>query len=239
VTNVVVLNSQVHAKLRVHAQPSATLGDNQRFVAIVAGEFAVAALHYPLFFSKDADTGRFYCGAMLGFDANENLLLEEQRGQKIYRPLNLQRGPFYTSGADLAIDLEHARVASSGETALFDERGEASAYLKSVIDLMNDLKIGAERTKQFIDGLLQLKLIEPLSLNVNFDDGSRREITGLYTVNHDGLKALPDAQVLDLFRRGYLQLIYLQLASLSHVSTLARKKNLGFLGGDPSRPPRT
>jgi hypothetical protein len=238
VTNVVVLNNHAHLKLRVHAQPSASLGDNQRFVPIVVAEFAAAAMHYPLFFSKEADTGRFYCGAMLGFDADENLLLGEQREQKLYRPLNLQRGPFYTSGADLAIDLEHPRVGSSGETALFDERGEPSAYLNSIIGLMNDLKIGADRTRQFIDMLLGMKLIEPLTVNASFDDGSRREITGLYTVNHDSLKALPDAQVLELFRRGYLQLIYLQLASLSHVSTLARKKNASFLDADPKRSAR-
>jgi len=41
--------------------------------------------------------------------------------------------------------------------------------------------------------------------------------------------------VLDLFRRGYLQLIYLMLASLKHVSALARKKNLSFLPGGASR----
>jgi hypothetical protein len=37
---------------------------------------------------------------------------------------------------------------------------------------------------------------------------------------------------LDLFRRGYMQLIYLMLNSLNHISTLAQKKNKSFLQGD-------
>jgi hypothetical protein len=227
--NVVVLNKETHRRLRVHAQPSAVLGDNQRFVPAVVGEFATLALHYPLLFSKEADTGRFYCGAMLGIDADENLFLEEQRDLQFYRPLNLQRGPFYTAGPDLAIDIDHPRLAAGGDTALFDAGGEPSTYLQSIIGLMNDLKVGLDRTRQFIDILLTLKLIEPLTIKANLDDGSKREITGLYTINPDSLKALPDEKVLELFRRGYLQLIYLQLASLNHVATLARKKNAGFL----------
>jgi SapC len=237
--NIVVLNNHAHRKLRVHAQPSATLGDNQRFVAVVVGEFSLLAMHCPLFFSKEADTGRFYCGAMLGFDQQENLFLEEHREQKLYRPLNLQRGPFYTSGPDLAIDMEHPRVASSGDQALFDEKQEPSSYLKSIIDLMNDLKVGLDRTRQFIDTLLGLQLIEPLTVKADFDDGSQREIAGLYTVSHDALRSLTDDKVIELFRRGYLQLIYLQLASLAHVSGLARRKNLSFMRRDSQPSDRT
>jgi hypothetical protein len=98
-SNIVLLDSRSHRKLRVHAQPAAHYGDNQRFVAVVVSEFPALAMRYPILFSKDADTGRFYCGAMMGFDACENLFLNEQRTSGVYRPLNLQRGPFLTSGS--------------------------------------------------------------------------------------------------------------------------------------------
>jgi hypothetical protein len=229
-SNIVLLDSQSHRKLRVHAQAAAHYGDNQRFVAVVVGEFHALAMHYPILFSKDADTGQFYCGAMLGFDAGENLFLDEQRALSAYRPLNLQRGPFLTSGSDLAIDLDHPRVAPSGDQQLF-EGGEPSSYLQSIMGLMRDLRPGLERTRIFIDTLLRLKLIEPMTVSARFDDGTNREFTGLYTVNRDQLKELADAAVLDLFRRGYLQLIYLMLASLDHVSSLAQRKNRSFLPG--------
>jgi hypothetical protein len=234
-SNIVILNTDAHRKLRVHAQPSLDLGDNQRFVAVAIGEFPFLAMHYPILFSKDADTGQFYCGVMLGFDAGENLFIDAHRDEKLYRPLNLQRGPFYTAGEDLAIDLDHPRVAAAGDQALFSEAGEPSDYLRSIMSLMRDLKPGLERTKVYIETLLQLKLIEPLTITSRFDDGSHREIAGLYTVNREVLAGLNDSAVLDLFRRGYLQLIYLQRASLNHVSVLARKKNLSFLPHEPRR----
>jgi hypothetical protein len=234
-SNIVLLDSRSHRTLRVHARPAAHYGDDQRFVAVVVNEFPALAMHYPILFSKDADTGQFYCGAMLGFDAGENLFLDEHRSLSLYRPLNLQRGPFLTSGSDLAIDLDHPRVAPSGDQELFTEAGEPSGYLQSIMGLMRDLRPGLERTRIFIDTLLGLKLIEPMTISARFDDGTNHQFTGLYTVNRDQMKELADAAALDLFRRGYLQLIYLMLASLNHVSALAQRKNRSFLPGGEAR----
>jgi hypothetical protein len=231
VTNVVVLNSRAHAALRVHASVSALHGDARRFVPVVIAEFPMLAMHYPLLLSKDADTGTFYCGAMLGFDEGENLFIREQAGQDAYRPLNLQRGPFYTAGADLAVDLDDPRVAASGEQPLFEPSGDPTAYLQSIMALMRDLKPGLERSRMFVETLLGMKLLEPVSIDARFDDGSRRDVVGLYTIDRDALKQLPDEAVLQLFRRGYLQLVHHMLASLQHVAALAKRKNRLFLPG--------
>jgi hypothetical protein len=224
VTNIVALNNQTHRSLRVQAEPSARYGDNQRFVQIVVGEFSHLVLQCPILLSKSADTGAFFCGAMLGVDEGENLFLNEG-GYEGHRPLNLQRMPFYVSGAELGIDLDHPRVSQERGQALFTEEGEATAYLESIKAAFRDLKPGIEMTKAFIDTLMRLKLVEPIDIKLGFDDGSKRELAGLYTVNQPVLRALPDASVLDLFRRGYLQLIYLMIASLKQVPVLARKKN--------------
>lgn len=228
-SNIVLLDSQSHRKLRVHARPAAACGDNQRFVAVVVNEFPLLAMSYPILFSKDADTGQFYCGAMMGFDSGENLFAEEQRASSAYRPLNLQRGPFHTAGSDLAIDLDHPRVSPSGDQELFTDAGEPSSYLRSIMGLMRELRPGLERTRIFIETLMSLGLIEPMTITARFDDGLKREFTGLYTVNRDRLSELADAAVLDLFRRRYLELIYLLLGSLNHVSDLAQRKNRSFL----------
>jgi len=222
VTNIVALNTQDHRALCVDAAASARYGDSQRFVPVVVGEFAHLVPHYPVFFSKDAETGGFYCGAMLGIDEGENLFLEDGAG--VYRPLNQRRMPFYTAGSDIAIDLDHPRVGQTGHK-LFEEDGRPSAYLNSMVNLFRDLKPGLEQTKVFVDTLLGLKLIEPLDIDLAFDDGSKRQLEGLYTINQERLKQLPDAKVVELFHRGYLQAIYLMIASLKQVSVLAQKKN--------------
>jgi hypothetical protein len=222
VANIVALNTKDHRALCVDAASSARYGDGQRFVPVVVNEFAHLVPHYPVFFSKDAETGSFYCGAMLGIDEGENLFLNDGAG--VYRPLNMRRMPFYTAGSDIAIDLDHPRVGQAGHK-LFEEDGRPSAYLNSMVNLFRDLKPGLEQTKVFDDTLLGLKLIEPLDINLAFDDGSKRQLEGLYTINQDRLKQLPDAKIVELFHRGYLQAVYLMIASLKQVSVLAQKKN--------------
>lgn len=234
-TNIVPLNSVAHRTLRVVAGAAARRGDTQRFVAVIVNEFSLLAPHYPILLSKDADTGAFYCGAMLGFDPGENLFLHDPRDADVYRPLNLQRGPFFTAGSELAIDLDSPRVAANGEgEALFGEGGVPTAYLESIMALMRELRPGLERTKVFVSTLMEMKLVEPMTIDVGFDDGTKRKITDLYTIDQQALRALADAPVLDLFRRGYLQLIYLMIGSLKHIPRLAQAKNRRLLEGSES-----
>ena len=216
-TNIALLNKEAHRNLRV--LPAG--GDDKNFIAVVVNEFSHLGLHYPILFSKDPETGAFYCGAMLGIDTGENLFQDE--GLNVYRPLNLQRGPFYTHGDELAVDLDHPRIGAAGQT-LFTEAGEPTPYLQTVVGLFRDLVPGMERTKVFIATLLNLKLIQPVDIDLAFDDGSKRSLQGLYTIDTEALRNLPDAAALDLFRRGYLQLIYLMIASMKQIPILARKK---------------
>jgi hypothetical protein len=228
-TNIVVLNSKTHRDVRVQTEASAKFGDNQHYVLVVVTEFPLLVTHYPILFSKDVETGAFFCGAMMGIDEGENLFLKEGQGHEGYRPLNLQRAPFFVSGPELAIDLDHARIATDKGQPLFNDRGEATPYLESVRSAFQQLKPGIEMTKIFIETLLKLNLLEPIDVVLGFDDGSKRNLADLYTINQDALRKLPDASVVELFRRGYLQLIYLLIASLKQIPVLAKKKNDRFL----------
>jgi hypothetical protein len=226
-TKVALLNNHDHRALRVQAGASVRYGDNQRFVAVILGEFPHLVAHYPILLTKDQNTGAFFAGAMLGFDEGENLFLDE-RGMETYRPLNLQRGPFFTAGNEVAIDLDSPRLEAGGQP-LFTEQGEPTQYLQSIMALFRDLKPGLEMTKTFVEALVGLKLVETIDIDLAFDDGSKRKLTGLYTVNQQSLGALSDATVIALFRKGYLQLIYLMIASLKQVPVLARRKNDALL----------
>jgi len=228
-TNIVVLNVRAHRDIRVQAEASAKFGDNQRYVQVVVTEFPLLVTHYPILLSKDSETGAFFCGAMLGIDEGENLFLKEDGGHDGHRPLNLQRMPFYVSGDDLAIDLDHSRVAVDKGQPLFDDQGEPTAYLDSIKATFQQLKPGMEMTKRFVETLLRFDLLEPIDVVLGFDDGTKRNLADLYTINQEVLRKLPDAAVLELFRRGYLQLIYLLIASLKQIPVLAQKKNSRFL----------
>jgi hypothetical protein len=226
VANIVLLNNEQHRDIRVCADASVELGDGQRFVPIVLNEIPYLVAHYPLLFSKDAETGAFYLGAVLGFDEGENLFLEED----CYRPLQLRRMPFFTAGEQVAIDLEHKRVGHPKGAALFNDQGEPTAYLAGVVGILRELRSGETATKDFIARLMQLKLIEALTVTLGFDDGPR-ELVGLYTINKDHLAALEDAQVVELFRNGDLQAIHSLIASMRHIATMANRKNRRLTNG--------
>jgi hypothetical protein len=220
--NITVLNNLEHRSLRVQPGASARFGDDRRFVAVIVGEFPFLAAHYPILLTKDAQTGGFLVGAMLGFDEGENLFLDDA-GMESYRPLNMQRGPFFTAGSELAIDLDHPRLG--GGELLFTETGAPAPYLQRVTALFRDLVPGIQHTRDFIETIVRLKLVEPIDITAAFDDGNKRNLTDLYTINQDALRALPDAAVIELFRKGYLQLAHLMIGSLKQVAILAQKKN--------------
>lgn len=224
-TQIVLLDKEAHRSLKVDGRASAAYGDDRHFVQVTVNEFPLLVVHYPLFFSKDPNTGGFYCGAMLGFKEGENLFLREWEEREFYRPLVLQRGPFYAQGPSLAIDLDHPRVGAEGGKPLFTEYGHPTRYLQSIIWAFQDLKPGLETSNFFVARLLELNLIEPIELDLEFEDGSTHKCVGLYTVNQETLGRLPDAVVVELFRRGYLRLIHMMITSLKQFPILARKKN--------------
>ena len=224
-TNIVPLNKDTHRSIEVDTRASAAYGDNRRFTPVMVSEFPQLLVHYPILFSKDANTGRFYCGALLGFDEGENLFLEEWGEREFYRPLTLQRGPFYAQGPEVAIDLDDPRVGAAGGERIFTEHGQPTRFLQSIIWAFQDLAPGLETPRRFVARLTELNLIEPIELEVECADGSMRRCMGLYAVNQASLTQLPDAVVLELFRRGYLRLIHYMIGSLKHFPLLARRKN--------------
>ena len=229
-TQIVPLNKEQHRNLKVDGRPSAAYGDNQHFVQVIVDEFSHLLVHYPILFGKQRETGQLFCGVMLGFIEGENQFLDEWRREpEFYRPLSLQRAPFFAHGPELAIDLDDPRVDAEGGKPLFTEQGQPSRYLQHIIWAFQDLHPGIERTKIFIARLLELNLIEPIDIEVEFEDGTLRHCEGLYTINQDVLTRIPDAVAIELFRRGYLALIHMMIASLKQVRVMARTKNARLL----------
>ncbi len=73
-----MLNNVAHKDLRVITRPAAQFGDNVPTVLTFPTEYGDVQREYPIFFRKDATTGEFMSVALLGFEKNENLFLDEQ-----------------------------------------------------------------------------------------------------------------------------------------------------------------
>ena len=221
-SNFALLNTETHRGLKVRPDAAAKYGDNQRFVSVIPAEFPLLAVHYPILIAKDATNGELALGALLGFDENENLFLTD-KGMDSYRPLNLQRGCFFAANDQVAIDMDSPRIGKDGE-ALFDDKGQPTQFLQNVMAIFRELIQGTAQAKQFVETLEKLKLLEAIDINASFHDGSKNTLSGVFTIHQANLRALADDQVLDLFRREYLQAIYLMIASLRQLPVLLQMK---------------
>lgn len=221
--NLELLNAQHHAGLRLSDLPSG----GPHFVQVVASEFVAAAAVCPIFLTKNAETGRFYAGAMFGFEPGENLLRHGGAGRPLFTPLDLERTGFFITSDDgaVAIDPAHPRFTAPQGAPLFEGDGQPSPALRRIQHVLAQLNVGVPETDAFIQALIEARLVEPVDVDLSFDDGRTLNLTGLYTVSLDALGELDDAAVLGLFRRGYLQLIYAMNGSLKQVSSLAKLRN--------------
>lgn len=215
-----VVNSDTHATVRMRAPDDAA-----PFVRIVLGEFSAAAAACPLLLSKRPDTGAFYVGALQGFKPGERLT-DAPDGRPAFHPLETIRGGFFAVEDNIALDRAHDRFArvDDGES-LFDGEGRATRSLKAVQAALGQLMAGEQATEAFVAKLLSYGLVEPIDVSLNFDDGERLRLEGLYTISLDALGEIDDAAALDLFRSGHMQCAYNMIMSLQHIPLMARRRN--------------
>jgi SapC len=235
--NLVTVDSRAHRDLRVsrHVNPQVAQVDA---VSVVPREFQRLVAHYPIFFTKGSASGLFEPAVLLGFQKKENLFLVEDRWDATYVPLQMQRQPFSLKprpgeaqgSVDIAIDMSSPQVLAREGERLFQDDGQPSRYLQNITSILSALVNGANEGYAFTGRLAQLNLLEPVKINVEFVDHSEAKLEGLYWIAAAVLKALPAAQLAELRDREFLEWMYFQMASVSHVSSLVARKN-GLLSG--------
>jgi len=235
--NNVLINSVDHQNLKVNTEYSEKYGDNVWYALTFPAEFRSAQAYYPIFFNKDASTGQFCPVTLFGFQDKENLFLSDNKWNAPYVPMSVARQPFLIGvqkinedGQDkeqrvLHIDLDHPRVNQETGEALFLEFGGNTAYLDTAADMLETLHHGIIDNKSFVDTLIEHDLLEPFTLDIVLNDNSNNQMVGFYTINEDKLNEL-DAQTLaNLHNKGFLQAIYMTIASQSNIRGLMNIKN--------------
>lgn len=223
-----LLNVESHRDLRMRIDAG---GPHPHFAMIILSEFPAAASTCPIFLAKDSGTGDFYAAALFGFQPGEVLVEAAGAGKSAFQPLDLQRQGFFASEQHIAIDPGHPRFGAGATIALFEEDGTPSNALRKIQRIIGQLTGGGEATRDFIRELLRLKLVEPIDISLQFDDGQRLSLDGLYTVGRDALSDLDDSDILALFRKGYLQAALCMSFSLNQIPILAQRRNERLTAG--------
>jgi hypothetical protein len=235
--NYQLLNNIDHKDLRIIIDRSAEYGDDVWYATTFPEEFRHVQRHYPIFFTRNPDSGEIHALAMFGVEEGENLFLDERGWEAGYIPLDIVRKPFLIGFQDqqgqggasrepvITVDMDSPRVSTGRGEAVFLEHGGNSPYIEQVGSILKALHQGLRRSGPFYDVLAELDLLESFVVDVQLKDGSEHRMTGFHTINEDRLKALDGEQLAMLSQRGYLEAIYMVIASMSHLPDLIDRKN--------------
>lgn len=237
--NYKLLNNIDHMDLKILIDRSAELGDDIWFSATFPNEFRNLQNFYPIVFTKNTESGEYQAVALFGFEEGENLFLDESgHGWKAsYIPLNVMRMPFLIGFQEqvqdgqmvrepvITFDMDSPRVNREHGEALFLEHGGNSPYTEQVASILKVLQEGVRRGERFYEALVQHDLIESFVMDVELEDGSENRLSGFYTINEDALRELGGEALADLNRRGYLEAIYMVIASMGNLQAMVDEKN--------------
>ena len=235
------LNNVDHGSLRVITERGAQYGDQVMFVPTFPAEMRSVQAHYPILLHKQPESGRFMPVALFGFEEGENLFLEGNSWHAAYIPMMVRRQPFLigfqqrSPGAAqervITIDLDNPRVSEREGTALFLQQGGNSEYLEAMATMLEAIHQGHAQNAALIDALLELELIEAITLNITLNDQSENQLRGMFALNDERLQKLGGAALGELNRAGFLLPAYMMLASQSQLGRLVEMRNTRSANG--------
>jgi len=232
-----MLNNVTHKNLRVITRHSADYGDNVGSVVTFPTEYGDVQREYPILFRKDGATGEFLSVALLGFEKNENLFLDETGWNASYIPGIVARGPFLIgfqereAGGEVRrdpvihVDMDNPRVSETEGEPVFLENGGNSRYIERIATILNGIHDGMAASKAMFAAFTAMELIEPVQLEIQMSPEERHHLQGYYTINEEKLAGLDGDSLARLNQAAFLQGAFLVVASHSNVKKLIDLKH--------------
>lgn len=229
-TNIIPLDKKNHKNYKIKPDKSYAHTKSQHIALIQVHEFVAAAIHYPIVFVKNAETGEFRSVVMLGLEPNENLFSQNNSWNAQYVPTSIKGYPFLITPdtMSLCINTESPLINENEGMSLFNDEGKETDFLKSTKQLLANFIAQTPVTESFIKHISSKKLISPfnISIEINKKQEKKYDLNGVYAIDNSKLQDLPDDEFLTLKKAGYLPAIYAHLTSLGTISRLAHIKSL-------------
>jgi len=233
-TRLVVIDKNAHKNVKVVPQLALNSLEITNMVPVVISEFVKLAVHSPIFLTKSNESGRFSCVALFGFEREENIFVKDGVWNTVYKPLNIDVQPFFLASANagkdkeqafaVCLDFENPGVQEVEGEPIFDPMGNETAYLENKKNKLAQLLDGLSRTHHFIDKLLELNLITPSRIDIQFSAGQCMRVDGTYTIDENKVNSLSTKRFLELRSLGFLGPIYSMVHSLVQVRALIQKR---------------
>ncbi len=218
----VALNREEHKNLRLKKQDNVAFAQNVNSVPVAGFEFFEASRELPVLFTKD-NSGDFIPVALLSLKPEGNSL-GNQWGD-VYMPAFIRRYPFaLSSDGTVIFDKQAPHLQEKEGDRLFnEENGENTETLDSLAKFLNHMDQQYKATHEFSKAFAKLDLFEPFNVQVNVEDGKPVRLNSLFVISEKKLHDLPDAEITEFFKKGWLAWAYAHLHSLSAVGRVARR----------------
>ena len=232
-----LLDNVTHKDLRIDRRFTPGHGYDVQLARVFPVELGALQAEYPLFFVRNADSGHHDLVALLGFDDAENLYLGDEEWLARNLPLSIERQPFLIGFQErqeqgmpgstpvVHVDMDHPAVSRSQGEPVFLPHGGESPMLERINRVLATIHEGHQASQDFSRLLVGMDLIESLNLEIEFENVQRHALEGLYTINEERLKTLNAESLGLLHQKGYLQHIFMILASLPQLAVLIERKN--------------
>ena len=227
---IVPLTYEKHGRLRLIEQRDFSGHREENFVPVVFQEFSAMATEFPLVFVRNKKTGDFMPSALMGLDQATNLYCQTATWQPTFIPTSFTLEPFAVTqlgssvgDSEIALDQNSPLLSETSGEKLYLEDGAATDYLKA--KKQNVVKI-TEQSLQAVEicrYLAEKKLLVSRTLKLQYSEESRKyEIEGVFVIDDQIIKNLPDKEFQELRDRGLLAMIYAHLVSLQQIHRLSR-----------------
>lgn len=235
----VLLDNVTHHDLKISPHFKAEFGDQVNAVQTFTTELEAMQRVYPLFFRQNAINDDFQLVAMLGFEKDENLFINNKQNtwQAEVIPAVAAKGPFLIGFQDQSniggpekapvvhIDMDSPRIDKTHGVPVFLEHGGNSPYLEHINALLLTIYHGMSDTQKMLSTFTQLNLIEPVELEITLNNGDKHKLHGNYTISAEKLATLDGIDLQSLNQAGFLKSAYFISSSLSNVKKLIAIKN--------------
>jgi hypothetical protein len=221
---IVAIDKDKHRHLRIGAIKDHRFAAKTNSVPVAVVEFFSAAREYPIVFG--GKTGAPVPAVLLGLRSDENLFVGDTgQWDARYIPAFVRRYPFVlaNTGDDqlvVCVDEGHAAVGAADGQALFTQEGEATPFLDNAINFMRDYQAEAQRTRDFMQRMVELELLTEVSARGELKGGAAYQLGGFSVISESRFRELDKDVVEELFRKGWLSLIDAHLLSLGNLGDL-------------------
>lgn len=216
------INASTHGDVSIKPATNLEFSRGINSIPVVAAEFPSAAQDMAIVFTGDADA--MVPVALTGVKPNENVYLNEDgKWTGRYVPAFLRRYPFIFARSDvdtmtLCLDEAYGGINRDGRgERLFDADGNRTQYLENMLGFVTQYQRQHIVTQAFCKRLASLGLLEAATLSATDADGETRRLVGFQVINRQKFKAIPDADLLAMFRSDELELCYLHMHSLQNL----------------------